>query len=330
MRENKLINQRILTSNGHTGTIINFNDFREPDLQVAIQMDDGETYKDLVFISFELAVAMVERFNKENNIPVNEIREELIKYKRVLEDKGFVVLYIGLYGSQNYNLHDEESDIDVKAIVLPTLHDIVFRNNVSTTIECENGNIDVKDLVTFYEVIKKGNFSYIESIDTNYWLGSNEVKKLFLQFRPNLKSIVGAMHDKRNALDHPYPSKAEEFAKWGCDPKQYHHIVRLFDLLIHNLSNEEQLSYIDYNDKSKGTEHSKKTMIEIKRNTLGLNKIEMLSDSDDYINRARDLVDYKNYIYESPDLEIEIYALIERYLRNFLSSDVQVNIKHSD
>ena len=89
------------------------------------------------------------------------IFQELSNYKKILEEKGYNVIYIGLYGSQNYNLDDELSDIDVKAIILPTLHDIIFRKVTSTTIECEKGNIDVKDLLTFYDVIKKGNFSYI-------------------------------------------------------------------------------------------------------------------------------------------------------------------------
>ena len=75
-----------------------------------------------------------------------DIFKELANRKKILEERGYKVIYIGLYGSQNYNLSDEQSDIDVKAIILPTLQDIIFRKVTSTTIECENGNIDVKDL----------------------------------------------------------------------------------------------------------------------------------------------------------------------------------------
>lgn len=112
-------------------------------------------------------------------IPMNkeEIFKTLSHYKEVLEGKGFIVLYIGLYGSQNYNVSDEFSDIDAKAIILPTLHDIMFRKVTSCTIECEQGNIDVKDLVTFYDVIRKGNFSYVEAIDTEYSIGDKKIKR---------------------------------------------------------------------------------------------------------------------------------------------------------
>lgn len=143
-----------------------------------------------------------------------EIFKTLSSYKSILEEKGYNVIYIGLYGSQNYNVDDEFSDIDCKAIVLPSLHDIIFRKVTSKTIELENGAIDVKDLITFYDVIRKGNFSYIESIDTDYFIGDKYIKELFRQIKPNLKSILGAMYEKRKALTHEYPSKHNEFEKW--------------------------------------------------------------------------------------------------------------------
>lgn len=237
-----------------------------------------------------------------------EIFKTLKTYKKILEDKGFNVIYIGLYGSQNYNVDDELSDIDVKAIILPSLQDIIFRKVTSKTIECENGSIDVKDLITFYDVIKKGNFSYIESIDTEYWIGDRYIKDLFKQFRPNLKSILGAMYEKRKALTHEYPSKTEEFKKWGCDPKQFHHIIRLYNLLDYNKRYNTLLSYLEYG------EIDAKEMIAIKRNSKNLSKEYMEQESDIFINCARELVDY-NYTYEVINIDDEIGRYLEKEIR---------------
>lgn len=235
-----------------------------------------------------------------------EIYKELNNRKIILEERGYKVIYIGLYGSQNYNLSDKESDIDVKAIILPTLNDIVFRKVTSKTIECEKGNIDVKDLITFYDVIKKGNFSYVEAIDTKYFIGDKYIKELFSQFRPNLKSMLGAMYEKRKALTHEYPSKHNEFQKWGFDPKQHHHILRLYDLLEYNLRNNDTKSYLVYEDNSS----RQKELLDYKRNNndIALSIIEQ--DSDNFINRARELVDY-NYSYEYKNIDIEISKYIE-------------------
>ncbi len=240
-----------------------------------------------------------------------KIFEILNKYKRILEDKGYKVIYVGLYGSQNYNLDDEESDIDCKAIILPTLHDIIFRKVTSTTVECDEGNIDVKDLVTYYDVIKKGNFSFIEAIDTPYYIGDVYIKRLLGRFRPNRRSILGAMYEKRKALTHEYPSKKAEFEKWGCDPKQYHHILRLYDLLGYR----DEPSYVKY------TPQVAQELIDIKRNKNNLTKEFMENHSDAIIEKAKGLVreDYE-YIHENLDIEINEY--IEDSIKAELNKEV--------
>jgi len=248
------------------------------------------------------------RIKKVIKMKKEEIFKALGSYKKKLEQLGYEVIYIGLYGSQNYNCNDELSDIDAKAIVLPTLDDIVFRKVTSKVIDCENGTIDVKDLITFYDVIRKGNFSYIEAIDTEYSIGDKTIKEMFKQYRPNLKSILGAMHEKRKALTHEYPSKTKEFDKWGFDPKQFHHIVRLYDLLKYGGNK----SYITY--------HSKfdiDYMIGLKRNkdNLSINYVE--TQSDIIIEKAKELIP-KDYKYDIIDLN--------SYVGKYIKEKIELNI----
>lgn len=238
------------------------------------------------------------------------IFKELSNYKEILEKRGYQVIYIGLYGSQNYNLDDEESDIDVKAIIMPSLRDIIFRKVTSTTIECEKGNIDVKDLLTFYDVIKKGNFSYIESIQTEYSIGDKYIKDLFNQFQVNKKSVLGAMYEKRKALTHEYPSKTLEFEKWGFDPKQHHHILRLYDLLNYNLLYNTNKSYLRYEDNDK----RRLELIKYKRNKDNIAKSIIEEDSDLIIEKARQLIDY-DYSYEITNIDEEINNYIENKIK---------------
>lgn len=237
-----------------------------------------------------------------------DIFKELVNRKKILESKGYKVIYIGLYGSQNYNLDDEESDIDVKAIILPNLNDIIFRKVTSKTIECENGNIDVKDLITFYDVIKKGNFSYVEAMDTEYSIGDKYIKELFKQFRPNLKSMLGAMYEKRKALTHEYPSKKKEIEKWGFDPKQLHHILRLRNLIWTNLYEQKTYSYEKYNGEDK------EEMVGYKRNTYDFSKEYAEKLSDLYIEEVKVLIP-KEYTYEVINIDEEINKYIEEKIK---------------
>lgn len=57
-------------------------------------------------------------------------------------------IYVALQGSQNYNLEYEESDVDTKAIIVPTLEDIVKnKKSVSYTHVRDNDeHVDVKDV----------------------------------------------------------------------------------------------------------------------------------------------------------------------------------------
>lgn len=244
-----------------------------------------------------------------------EIFKILSERKRILEEQGYIVLYIGLYGSQNYNLDDEFSDYDVKAIILPSLNDIIFRKTTSKVIECDSGSIDVKDLITFYDVIKKGNFSYIEAIDTEYSIGDKRIKEMFSVFRPNLKSILGAIYEKRKALTHEYPSKKEEFEKWGFDPKQYHHIIRLFDLLKYNNEGAISRSYLVYDDALE--------MIAIKRNIYNKTKEFVEQDSDKIIEKAKGYIP-ENYTYESINIDDKVSSYIEEKIKLELVNDSDV------
>lgn len=252
-----------------------------------------------------------------------KIFKTLSKYKKILEEKGYNVIYVGLYGSQNYNLQDEYSDIDVKAIILPNLHDVIFRKVTSKVIECEEGNIDVKDLLTFYDVIKKGNYSYVESIETEYSIGDKYIKQLFSKFKPNLKSFLGAMHEKRKALTHEYPSKKEEFAKWGFDPKQYHHILRLSDLLRANytriMNNEPLISFIKYED-----DEEREFLIDVKRNLVSYNREYVEKQSDEIIEHNKMRIP-ENYKYEVVNIDDEINGYIEKHIKLELIKDNPVS-----
>ena len=152
--------------------------------------------------------------------------KQLEVYKIRLEQKGYKVVYIGLYGSQNYNLQDSKSDIDAKAIVVPNLKQIVFNETISKVEKFSEGQVDVKDIMTFYSVIKKGNFTYIECMHTDYWIGEQEIRNMFKDFEVSLMSMLGAMYEKRKNFLNP---------KTVEKGKNFHHLLRLHDLICDNI-----------------------------------------------------------------------------------------------
>lgn len=174
----------------------------------------------------------------------------LKKQKEILErDHGHRVAYICVYGSQNYGLdinnEEYQSDVDMKAIVVPTLDDLIANSKpVSEVIDTEWGQVDVKDIRNYFEVLLKGNPAYIETLFTHYYIVDDAFKEEFseiLLLRNDLvhalraqfiRAIYGMMMEKQKALSHPYPSIAHKIEKYGYDGKQAHHISRLHHIML--------------------------------------------------------------------------------------------------
>ena len=242
------------------------------------------------------------------------MNEKLNEAFDILVEKGYTVAYIGYYGAHNYNLADEQSDYDFKAIIVPTLKQLIKREVISKTIECPFGNIDVKDLLTFTSNINKGNFSYIESLKTIYHIDRGKelfnisIQDLFKDVKVNYMSMVGAIYEKRKALTHEYPSKSQEFKQFNCDPKQFLQAIRLYDILRDRSKSPDNynLAYKTYNNKGIQFE---------------LKEFESESSSRKYEFTQKDLIELKRSLVMPLEETVKIFDYIQMKSREYLSSD---------
>lgn len=240
---------------------------------------------------------------------VTRIYETLQMYKNNLESLGYTVLYIGLYGSQNYNLDDEQSDIDARAIVLPSFRDLISRSIISKTIQFETGLVDVKDVITYLSIIKKCDASFIEPIETSYYIGDVELRHLFSVYKINLKSIFNTMLHKRKRLLHTKSSDSLYNAK------DYHHIIRLYDLLEYIIKRKKLCSFKVYSSKKASN------LITIKRNSA-FDVDTVKKNADEYIEKAKNLIDkitleisdIKESIENAEIRDTNVYENILKYL----------------
>lgn len=152
---------------------------------------------------------------------------------------------IFLQGSQNYNLDYEGSDIDSKLIILPSFEEFVLNKKpTSYTYLMENEeHVDVKDIRLMFDCFRKQNINFVEILFTKYRILNPQYQSLYqpvldaaeLIGRYNdfasLNCMCGTALEKRKALCHPYPSTAAKIEKFGYDPKQLHHILRLNEFM---------------------------------------------------------------------------------------------------
>ena len=162
-------------------------------------------------------------------------------------------IYIALTGSQNYDLANEDSDVDTKAIVVPTLRDLALNKQpVSATIKFDNGEqCDVKDIRLMFQNFKKQNINFLEILFTQYYLIDAGYQDLFLILRARaneiahynpfvaLKCMYGMANEKFKKMEHISPASEEKIKQFGYDPKQLHHIARLREFAERYVNGED-------------------------------------------------------------------------------------------
>jgi len=241
------------------------------------------------------------------------------RYK-FLKETGYNVLAVMLYGSQNYDLDTIDSDIDVKAILLPSLDDLIQNKSpISKNIEYENGLIELKDIREFYRTIKKGNPAYLEVLVSDYRYGEGDLYKTFEDTFCNknlidmyVQSIAdrfynacyGIMLQKQKALTHPYPSIQDKIDRYGFDSKQLHHIIRLYHIILELFYN------FGYSEAIVPNYFAKNLMMEIKDMS--------------YFKKS-----YEENIQEAKDMAKHYISMVEKYSPNFSAKETANIIEKS-
>lgn len=197
---------------------------------------------------------------------------------------GYEVVGVFLQGSQNYNLEDEYSDVDTKAILLPKFEDFcLVKSPISMTHIMENNeHIDLKDIRLMFECFKKQNINFIEILFSKYKVLNPKYQELFQPIIDNreliahynnyaaINSFYGMAGQKYNALEHPYPTLLDKIEKFGYDGKQLCHLIRINEFMKRYI---QGTSYADCL-----VSNMPKYLIDLKRNVVPLGEARILAD----------------------------------------------------
>ena len=246
----------------------------------------------------------------------------------LLVSEGYEVVMVSLYGSDNYKLSYEGSDIDTKAIVLPRFNDFVLNKKAFSHTKIldtpMDEHIDIKDIRVMFECYRKQNINFIETLFSKYMYVNPKYAKLFqpmldykeriarLNNYASVNCIAGMVYEKYKALEHPYPSIIDKIAEYGYDPKQLHHILRCSEFLdryILGLSYEDILipSNIEY-------------LINVKRGIHDLTEARELAN----IHKSRVETVKNEYMKNNP---VKIDEEMIELMNNVLISILKLNFK---
>ena len=227
-----------------------------------------------------------------------DIMATLQKYKEHAEAQGLIVYAIALKGSQNYNLADEESDIDANLVYIPTPRQL--RAGTTYKYEFDEGEVVCHNIYDFAAIVAKGNPQWVEVCNTEYVIGD---LSLFKHYKLNPSALKGMMMEKVHSFSKLYPSRAKFVKQFGYDPKQLHHIIRLYDCLNHDTP------IFTYND------YDRDYMLSIKRGQSpgSVEKAEAVKEA--YVKQLEALYETKKkaYIPQEVDYDLLDSILIKYY-----------------
>lgn len=169
--------------------------------------------------------------------------------KHFPEDRIVCLIY---QGSGNYGLDYEDSDVDTKLIITPTFKEIAMNNKaVSTTHIRENDeHIDFKDIRLYVQTFRKQNLNFLEILFSPYcivnpmykseWDRLVVAREDIAHYAPiqAIKSMKGIAKEKYFAMEHHYPARMAWINKFGYDPKQLHHLLRVEEYLERYINGE--------------------------------------------------------------------------------------------
>ena len=181
---------------------------------------------------------------------IERLKEHFEEAKRLIPEERIIGVF--LRGSQNYELDYNGSDVDSVCVIAPNLDDFVLsKKMVSRTHERENKeHIELKDVRLIVQAFMKQNSAWVELLFTKYkivnptyeplWNMLVEKRESIARLNPYkaVSTMKGIASDKHHALEHRYPNKIEVLEKFGYDPKQLSHLLRVKDLLTRYVNNE--------------------------------------------------------------------------------------------
>lgn len=269
-----------------------------------------------------------------NSVDINKrLHEHLLYYMDNYDKDWFVIC---AQGSMNYGMMDEESDVDSKVLVIPSLKDIVINaKTVNKTLEMpDNGeHVDAKDVREYFKIFRKSNINFVEILFTDYFIVNNKYYDLWAKLQENAEGLArmnpyaavscmkGMASEKRHALCHEYPSRMPWIEKYGYDPKQLSHLCRISYFLKWYIEGKPYKDCI-YPD----TKWIRDWLLACKRNGWGLSKEDAEAKADEVMEGIvamadefrKDCPNQNNPVMDEL-LNDVLYDLISRSLKEELS-----------
>lgn len=175
-----------------------------------------------------------------------KISKSLDMHWRAVEvERQLYPCFMAVQGSQNYGLDWDESDVDTKCWVVPTLKEMSFNSRpVSETYVLRNNeHADIKDIRLYFGEFWKQNPNFLEVLFSSYVMMTKDFTPYYdrlVELRERIAhydnykmvNVLGGMaQQKFNQMFKIRPGNQVSFDRVGYDVKDLCHLLRVEEML---------------------------------------------------------------------------------------------------
>lgn len=271
----------------------------------------------------------------------DKIQDRVKEHFKAIKDSGKYnyndYIVCAANGSMNYNLWDEQSDVDTKMLMIPNVYDLYLDKKHINKVEImDNGeHCTVKDFRDYFKILNKANINFLEILCTEYYIVNPQYKIYWEYLRKHCDDIanlnprklvfssLGMAMEKVKKICHDSPANHELIEKYGYVAKELQHIMRLYLFIKRYLIDGAPFSEAIYIDRynSLGKENMlRDEMMDIKRYRTVFTPEDAKLKAENYVMKMDELIENNSKFIPEPSkdaadaLESTQFAIMNSYM----------------
>lgn len=237
----------------------------------------------------------------------------------------------------NYNLWDEESDVDTKLLMIPTAYDLFLDKKHLNKVEIMDNDehCTVKDFRDYFKILHKANINFLEILCTEYYVVNPQYKIYWEYLRKHCDDIanlnpqklifssLGMAMEKAKKICHDSPANHELIEKYGYVAKELQHIMRLYLFVKRYLVDGAPFSraiWVDRYDSFGKESMYRDEMMDIKRYRTVFAPEDAKLKAENYVMKMDELIENNSKFIPEPSkdaadvLESTQFAIMNSYM----------------
>lgn len=186
-------------------------------------------------------------YNRKTQEQDKAILEAVKRHHDAVAAQGYLVVMTSLVGSQNYDLDNDNSDIDTFSLVFPSLSDLALaREPYAGMFEEKDGHCEIKDIRLALNLLRKASPNSVEYFTSKYKIYNPVFESILKEYLEDNTKLWNMIHCNYNHMLYAMAGMAHQLTKRNMPAgKSFSHALRLDNMQYHFLNSYNASSVLD-------------------------------------------------------------------------------------